>query len=320
MFPLGLERSKRFFESHGFHVVIMFDPEEPEDPDEQIRQRCKDIHAAFQDSNVKAIICTLGGSIADQLLPHLDYELIKANPKIFCGFSDITSLHFGLFTHAGLRTFYGPMAIDPFGEAPKPLPFTGENFLRVVTETGCAPLGPVPVSSEWANELCAFFFDPESLQARKKQPNPGWRWLRQGTAKGRIFGGCLEPIMKLLDTKFWPNLAGRILLVETAVGDQPTDGVPLDTFRSDLETLRTKGVFDGVNGLVVGRPFGYNDQQRQDYDRIVLDVTRDHTFPIVIDVDIGHTGPMITLPLNALVELDSKENKLDVLEPSVREE
>lgn len=96
-----------------------------------LKTRVDELHEAFRDDEVHSIICCIGGLTANEILPHLDYELIREHPKIFVGSSDITLLHYALLAGAGLRTFYGPSAIMQLGEYPAPLDFTWEHFVRV---------------------------------------------------------------------------------------------------------------------------------------------------------------------------------------------
>jgi muramoyltetrapeptide carboxypeptidase LdcA involved in peptidoglycan recycling len=318
VYTQALARAKQCLVKQGFKVLIIDGGEPSGDFNDQISQRCEEIHEAFRRPEVKAIITTVGGSNSHELLPHLDYQLIKENPKIFCGYSDTTSLHYGIFTQTGLQTFYGPMAIYPLGEHPEPLPFTVENFLRVITELGSQPLGGVPYSLEWSPEFIKFWANPARLLRRRLQPNPGWRWLRTGSAQGRIFGGCMEPMMHMPGTKFWPDFTDRILLLETSVGENPEQGIPLEVVAAQLATLRNLGVFWRITGLVMGRPYGYSDSQKKRLDQVILDHTRDLTFPILVDVDIGHTDPLLTIPLNTMVSLDSVENSFSFLEASVQ--
>jgi muramoyltetrapeptide carboxypeptidase LdcA involved in peptidoglycan recycling len=147
--------------------------------------RCSEIHNAFSDPEVKAIICTIGGLSANELLRHLDYELIKANPKIFCGYSDITLLHHAIFTQTGLRTFYGPAVITQFGEFPKPIDFTISHFQRVL----CNPVevGKLPRSIEWTEEYRDWMNGDDALRPRYlyvfPSPDPN---LPQTLIAGRI--------------------------------------------------------------------------------------------------------------------------------------
>ncbi|KAG8999988.1 hypothetical protein FRB95_011495 [Tulasnella sp. JGI-2019a] len=124
--------------------------------------------------DVKAIICTIGGHTTNELLPHLDYELIRANPKIFIGYSDITLLHYALFVKAGLRTFYGPAVITQWGEFPQPYTFTADHFFRVVTRP-VESISLVPRSCEWTQEFLDWGTTDAEQRPRKMLQSPKWK-------------------------------------------------------------------------------------------------------------------------------------------------
>jgi muramoyltetrapeptide carboxypeptidase len=214
IFPAALNRAKIYIDSLGFKVKIIFDPTPSSNFREAVLKRCDEVHAAFRDPEVKAILCTVGGTTANELLRFLDYDLIKANPKIFCGYSDITVLHYAIFTQTGLQTFYGATAIAEFGEFPEPLDFTAKDFLKVLKDSADRPIGLVPRSLEWTQDLPGFFFGKDTKGPRNLDPAPGWTWLRAGKAKGRIFGGCLSVVLRLKGTKYWADHRGKILLLE----------------------------------------------------------------------------------------------------------
>jgi muramoyltetrapeptide carboxypeptidase LdcA involved in peptidoglycan recycling len=152
IFPNRIYRARDALEKLGYRVKIFFDERPTKTFHEAVLLRCSEIHSAFADPEVRVIICTIGGLSANELLPHLDYRLIKANPKIFCGYSDITLLHHAFFTQAGLQTFYGPAAMTQFGEFPRPLEFTLIHFFKVLQTVG-KPIGALPRSIEWTEEF-----------------------------------------------------------------------------------------------------------------------------------------------------------------------
>lgn len=96
------------------------------------KERAEDINNFFKDKEIKAIICFIGGNHSNQVLKYLDFNLIKRNPKIFIGYSDITVLHFAFYTQANLITFYGPAVLAQFAENPRILPYTEEYFKKAV--------------------------------------------------------------------------------------------------------------------------------------------------------------------------------------------
>lgn len=294
----------------------MTKPKHPASAKKTLR-RCEEIHTAFRDPEVKAIIATIGGAHASELVPHLDYDLIRANPKIFCGYSDTAVLHHAIFKETRLQTFYGPAAISELADYPKPLQFVTDNLLYVLSGSGGKALGQVPRSSECAWELPAFFEDPNSLEIRSLIPSPPWTWLRPGKATGRIFGGTMNCLDRLKGTPYWPDYRGRVLLLESACGKKLSDPIPLDEIRSWLADLVLSGVFQQISGLVLGRFYKYDEAMRKEVAQIVLDQLQDTAFPILANVDIGHVSPILTIPLNSMVSLDSEKDELSILEPAV---
>lgn len=275
---------------------------------------------------MKAIICTIGGLSSNELFPLLDWDLIGRNPKIFCGYSDITLLHCAIFSQTGLRTFYRLAAITQLAEVPKPLDFTVQHFLRVLSpnddESGW-PLGKLPRSDSWTNEFGDWENETSSesgtLKARRFVKNEGWKWLRNGKCKGRLTGGCLPSLLQLAGTKYWPYFQDKILLLENPEGERPDGPLPLDQTRSLMAHLVNLGVMDDISGLVVGRPTGYMGKELEEYEEMVLGVCGGvWRFPILAGVNVGHTDPMLTIPLNAMMILDSKGDVWEVMEAGIK--
>lgn len=180
--PAPLGRAKAYLESLSYQVKIIYSDISALTHKESVLARCEELHSAFRDPTIKAIICTSGGRSSNELLRHLNYELIRANPKIFCGYSDITVLHHAFFTQAKLRTFYGPFAIEELGDHPQPLDFTAQHFLSMLTKEGLdagQTIGPVPKSMEWAPD-----FSP-STSAQPRQMASARQ--SDGTNLGRLF-------------------------------------------------------------------------------------------------------------------------------------
>ena len=318
LLPAPLQRAKAFIEGLGYHVKVIFNSREPANLHESMLQRCEEIHEAFRDTSIKAIICNVGGSHANELLRHLDYQLIKSHPKIFCGYSDITLLHYAILSQTGLQTFYGPTTFTDFADVPTPFQFTIDQFLHVLQSSAGKAIGHVPRSPEYAEDLPDFFFGNQySQKARGLSPSPAWRWLREGSATGRILGGCLPSLLRLTGTPFWPAHRGCILFLETPMGEDMKDPFSLEKTRSCMADLVNAGVIDEIRGLVVGRPYGYDEKMREEFAQLIADQCYGATFPILLNVDIGHTAPILTLPINAMVCIDSSKDEFSILEPSV---
>lgn len=318
LFSTRITRAKQFLEHHGFHVKIIYTDDLPSDHLQTIQQRCCEIQSAFSDVQVKAIICTIGGLSANELLPHLDYDLIRENPKIFVGYSDITLLHHALVTQCGLRTFYGPAVIPEFGEVPAPLEFTANHFFRTLVEPGQGQ--SVPRSETYTMEFKNWLAEVKDQKPRELIQAPGWKWLKGGTAEGRLMGGCLPSVVQLCGTKYLPDYSGRVLLLELPEGEQPGLPFSLDAARSAMADLRNAGVLEVVAGIVVGRPYMYDEEMRERFEKMVVDQCYGLEVPILANVDTGHADPMLTLPLDVMVRLDSggkEEEQFMILEEVV---
>ena len=142
--------------------------------------------------------------------------------------------------------------------------------------------------------------------------------MKSGSAEGKILGGCLPVIKHLAGTKYWPDFKNKILLLETPEGDDYRKGENLANIDSALGDLRNLNVFKGVKGLVFGRGFGYSDEEIKKLKEIILYNVRDYNFPILYNADIGHSDPMITIPLGVKARIDSKRNSFEISEAGVR--
>ncbi|OOQ88230.1 LD-carboxypeptidase [Penicillium brasilianum] len=324
--PTPLARGKACLESLGFRVQIIFSSQATATIAESIRVRCEEIHAAFRDSAIAAIICTIGGAHANELLPFLDYSLIRSNPKIFVGYSDTTFLHYAIQSRTGLRTFYGPSVLTDFSDFPKPMQFTIDYFVRVLTEAG-TPVGPLPRSPICSNEHSDFLFSNEILdKPREIVDSPSWRWLRRGRATGYLYGGTVTCVVRLQGTHYAPaSWKNKILFLESAMGDNMQLPYSVSQFRNNLVDLALSGILHEIRGLVVGRGYKYNIHMQDELAGVIEEVfdvivgrSREEQLPILMNVDFGHTSPFLTLPMNTLVRLDCDLDEFSVVEPGVR--
>ncbi|MCJ1396688.1 hypothetical protein MMC18_009580 [Xylographa bjoerkii] len=338
VFPARVARATASLASLGFTVRPIYTHPLSNDPATAVAERVAEIHTAFRDPSIHAILCTIGGLSANELLPYLDYALIRANPKIFCGYSDITLLHHALYTQAGLRTFYGPAAITQFGDFPTPLDFTVTHWLHVlqpgrrpdvgsregIDEEG-APgvqssiVGAMPRSSGWTQEFLDWETGEDGSRARTLTLNAGWKWLRPGTAEGKVMGGCLPSILQLAGTKYFPDYSETILLLEMPDWTTPDSGMPLEFARSAVMDLVNAGVLGTVRGLVMGRPFHYDAETWRKWEEMLVEMCEvaGMAGPVLCGVDVGHTDPQLTVPLGAMARLSSMEDEWAVLEQAV---
>ncbi len=241
-------------------------------------------------------------------MPLLDLDLLRSHPKIFVGYSDTTVLSVAIWCATGLVTFYGPALLTDFAEHPALFDYTRDGFLRVLCEAG--PSGPLGPASGWTDELLDWGAKRDLERPRRCVSTPGWTWLKRGAGEGVLLGGCLESLQHLRGTRFWPDWSGAILFFETS--NQKPDAV--DGMLMDYQNM---GVLDRLRGMLVGRPWGYTQAERRELLEVLLDRSARFDFPIVADMDFGHTAPQLTLPLGCLARIDAGRQRFELLEAAV---
>ena len=241
--------------------------------------RAWDIHNGFADPEVKAIWCTRGGSTAWQLLPLLDWELIRANPKPFIGFSDVTTLHMALQQRCGLVTYHGPTAdrlLQPEAGA-----FTWRGLRAVLRMGGCLRV--------------------------ENPPGEAVLPLRPGQACGVLAGGNLSLVAASLGTPWEMDPAGRVLYLEDV-------GEAVYALERMLCQLRYAGFFDRAAGVALGAFTGCRNAYREDYGPLELlrDFFAGYPKPVIANIRSAHCLPMVTLPLGAWCQVDGDRGELTV--------
>jgi muramoyltetrapeptide carboxypeptidase len=259
---------------------------------ESIPGRIDDLHAMFADPEVKGIICVRGGYGTPQLLDGLDYELIRKNPKMLLGYSDITGLHLAIHQKTGLVTFHGPTGLSPFTEF-------SQNWFKRATDT--KPMGVLGNPTE----------------RNLFRPQHPLRTVKGGKAKGRLIGGNLTLVSCLMGTPHEPDVRGKIFFLED-VGEEP--------YRIDrmLQQLVLAGKFDQCAGVVIGEcvDCGPRDFQPSITFNYTLGEVLDRVFakvkvPVFHGLLIGHTSDQITLPLGVMASMDADRKELIIEEAAV---
>jgi muramoyltetrapeptide carboxypeptidase len=257
------------------------------------QERLDDLHDMFGDPEVKAVWAIRGGYGSAHLLDRIDYALLRKNPKVFLGYSDITALHLAIQKHAGLITFHGPIVLAEFTA------YTQACFRRAVFDT--APIGSVTNPSE-GNLL---------------RPAHTLRTVRPGTARGRLIGGNLSLISRTLGTPYEIETRGRILLLEDTE-EQPysIDGM--------LTQLRLAGKLSAAAGIVFGecqdcgpRQFQPSFESSLSLGEVLDGLLGKLGVPVLSGLAIGHTSDQLTLPLGAMAALDADKGELVIEEAAV---
>lgn len=275
--------------------------------------RAADIHQMFSDPEVKAIIATIGGDHSCHLLPLLDWDLIRDNPKIFMGYSDVTVLNVAIWKKTGLVTFNGPALMVEIAEYPKMLEYTERYMLESLCNP--EPIGAIKPSPWWTEEFLDWGEKEDLTRPRECRPSEGWSWLKGERAEGILIGGCLESLQHLRGTPYWPDLGQweeAILFLETSE-EKPAPST-VDGILMDYENM---GVLERIRGLLVGRPYAYSPEERRELREVVLERTRRYGFPVVSDMDFGHTSPMFLLPLGCRALIDAKRERFEIAEAAV---
>jgi muramoyltetrapeptide carboxypeptidase LdcA involved in peptidoglycan recycling len=183
------------------------------------------------------------------------------------------------------------------GEYPKVLTYTDE-WMRQAWVGSTREFRPAP---EWTEEFLDWDEKQDLERPRRLQPGTGWHCIRSGIAEGPLLGGCLETISwHLRGTDEWISPEGAILFLETS--EEAPSPPHVDAYLTTLERL---GVFEAASGLIVGRPHGYGEAEKTAFFQVVERRTAAANIPVLADLDVGHTDPMLTLPLGAPARLDA---------------
>jgi len=283
-----IESSVKYFENLGYRVIVGNNVGKYRGYlAGNDNERLQDLHSMFSNKKVKAIFCLRGGYGAFRLLDKINYKLIKQNPKIFVGYSEITSLQNAIFSRTGLITFAGPMpAVDFVGEVSN---FTEEFFWHVISSN--KKLGKLNYP-ETCIPLC----------------------LKKGIATGQIIGGNLAVLAALLGTKFFPDMKNKILIIED-INESP---YKIDRL---LNQLRLNNVFKKLNGLILGR---FVDCYEDDANKKTLtlgEVIDDYLSPLKIPsiyvFPHGHIKDFVTIPFGLNIKLNSTKTSVEFLEAAV---
>jgi len=260
-----------------------------------IESRVRDLHEAFADKKVKAILPVAGGYSSNQLLDHLNYDLIRKNPKILCGFSDITALGNAIYAKTGLMTYSGPNFLN-FGME-KGFEYTEEYFLKCLTENAAFKIN---TSSKWADD--AWW---KNQKKRHFTKNPGMKPVNPGRAEGIIVGGNLCSFNLLQGTQYMPSLKNTILFIEDddLVGSQFAP-----EFERNLWSLMQQPGFKSVKGIVFGR-FQIKEKMNEKKLRHIVSSARQlKRIPVLSGADFGHTTPVFTFPIGGTAKISSSES------------
>jgi muramoyltetrapeptide carboxypeptidase len=284
-----LEKGIRYLEQQGYRVKLgQYVFQQNGYLAGRDAQRADDINRMFRDREVSAIFCARGGYGSPRLLPLLDYRAIKANPKIFVGYSDITAIQLAMLRHAQLVTFSGPMVAADMAKDFDP--FTEEKFWRIL-------------------------IDPKPFGDLMRPSGEDYEMIHSGRVAGPLIGGCLSLVACMIGSPHFPNVNGSIFFAEE-IGEAP--------YRIDryLAQLREAGILKRIGGFLLGQMTDCvpaEDSPSQTLAELMRDFIKPLKIPALAGLDYGHDKVKYTLPIGVRAELKINRNqrRLTIVEPAV---
>jgi muramoyltetrapeptide carboxypeptidase len=261
------------------------------------KERAEDINSMFASPEIKAIIVHDGGQSAIAVLEHINYGLVKTNPKPFIGFSDVTNIHSALFTQVGMVGFHAALLTYGLGKAwekypPEKIEEGKKMLFKVLTSTD--PIGVI-------------------------NPLSQWECWRSGESKGKLFGGNLSMLTSLVGTKYFPktnDLKGHILFWEM-------DNTSSYKIEKGLYQLKYSGILDAISGMLIGKLpdikrtawEGFNEPTPKE---IIIETLKDYNFPIIGNMDFGHKTIDLPIPIGLEAKFSADNLFFEVLESAVK--
>ncbi|MEH7251077.1 S66 peptidase family protein [Neobacillus niacini] len=258
-----------------------------EDHDEffttSIEQRIEDLHDAFRDPNVKGILTALGGYHANQLLNYIDYDLIQSNPKVFCGYSDITALSAAIYQKTGLIIYSGPF-FSTFG-VKYGIDYMLQSFLEAVTNDAPYDVNPSP---DWSDDK--WYLDQEERTFIKQE---NYLVIHEGEAEGKLIGGNLSTLHLLQGTEYMPSLKDCILFIEE------DSEAHIHSFDRVLQSLLQQPDAASLRGILIGRFQKESNVTEAALKRVIATKRELKNIPVIANVNFGHVQPIATIPMGA---------------------
>ncbi len=312
-YELAKERLEKDYE---LHVVTM--PNALKGIDYLYRHpeaRAEDLMDAFRDPNIKAIFNAIGGNDTIRLLPYIDFDVIRQNPKIFTGFSDTTTNHF-MMQKAGLVSYYGLSVMNNWAEYVEINPYTKDAIQKILFEPQdrldipCSPYCSFNEDKVW--------WDENNMQKQTpRYENYGYELLQgKGIARGELLGGCINVFPSLLGTSLFPapdKWQGKIMLLETSESDMPEF-----LLTELLRNFHAQGILHAIKGIIVGKPSVKNkyESYKEVYRKVIAEEAGLPDLPILYNVNVGHAYPIGLFPLGLTYEINCENKTLTLMEPA----
>ena len=274
--------------------------------------RAKDLMEAFLDKEIKAVFCNLGGDDTIRLLPYIDFELIRDNPKIFMGYSDTTINHF-MLNKAGVVSYYGPCVMAEFAENVKMHDYTKSSILKVLFENSEGY--KILSSDKWTSESLSWMdFNNNNIERKMLSENKGVEILQGNeSVEGVLLGGCIDTFHMFIGSEIWPkdDWENKILFLETSE-DKPDPSFISQILRNPLMVE----VLKKIKGLIIGKPVDetYYEEYKEAYLEVIQNELKLNNLFVAYNYNFGHTAPMCVLPMGIKVRVNVKNGVIEFLE------
>lgn len=265
-------------------------------------EKVKDLEEAFTDSNVKCILAAIGGFNSNQLLNKINWQIIKDNPKIFGGFSDITILNHAILAKTGLITYATPNFYC-FG-----LPLESDYSLKYFQR--CLLIdNPDSYEVQPTKRWYDFSWNNDESLPQRIWKNSGPRIVQGGSAIGTMIGGNLCSLNLLNGTEYFPKIKGNIIL---CIEDDSYDSIP-ETFERNVQSLMQQPYFNQVRAILIGRFQGKSQATEDVVGDIILSKNISPNIPVIAGLDFGHTDPKFTYPVGGYCHIVAEDDSTRIV-------
>lgn len=318
-FDIAKERLEKDF---GLEVVAMPNALKGRDYlDLHPEARAKDLVDAFKDKSIKAIFNAIGGDDTIRLLPYIDFDIIRNNPKIFTGFSDTTVNHLMMYK-AGITSYYGLAIMTTIAEYVKMDDYEVEMMRKTLFEpTNNLYIYKAPYYYDDDDEIIWWKEENINVVRQYHEDEHEYEVIQgSGCVRGELLGGCIDVFQMVVGTTIWPSIdewKGKILFLETSEADMSEYQLAWA-----LRNLVAQGIIDVINGIVVGKPArrGKYETYKEVYKRVIGFEAGHPDLPILYNANIGHAKPIAVIPYGIRCELDLDNKIFTLLEPATRKE
>ncbi|MBE6052782.1 MAG: LD-carboxypeptidase [Clostridium sartagoforme] len=302
--PKRFQRAKRYLQDKGFNIIEgNLTRKNDFYRSGSIKERAEELNELIRNPEVNCIMSTIGGMNSNSILPYIDYEAFKRNPKIIIGYSDVTAILLAIYAQTGISTYYGPALVSSFGELPPFVDCTFKYFKEILMDNTKLPYS-FKMPKYWTDE----YINWETQDRSKEMRENNWITVYDGVVRGRVIGGNLNTIQGIWGSKYMPEIKeGDILFIEDSLKD-------IATIERSFSLLKLNGVFDKISGIILGKHELFDDLKtgRKPYE-ILLEVLGDKEMPFIAEFDCCHTHPMFTLPIGCEIELNATEKKISII-------